>query len=268
MTPAAKTARIEALYALALRLYPPPFRDEFTPAMRQALRDAIADPNLSRRELLPTVLRDLAASLVKEHLAMLRDTFTRPALVFNALVLAGISTVLALALYAIPQQVLRLGADDPQIQLAGDLAARLEQGAPPAEAVPASQVDMARSLSPFVIVYDDHGRPLASQAQLNGKTPAPPQGVFDFVRQHGQERVSWQPILGNVRGVRVAAVVQKVEPTAGSQAAFVLAGRSLQQVEERESQVRQMAALAWIAMLALIVVGTAGFGWFTRRQPA
>jgi len=111
---------------------------------------------------------------------MLRDKYLHPALLFNAVVLAGISTVLALALYTIPQQVLRQGANDPQIQLAGDLAARLEQGVAAAEVVPAGAVDIARSLSPFVIAYDDQGRPLASQAQLDGKTPVPPSGVFNY----------------------------------------------------------------------------------------
>jgi hypothetical protein len=267
MTPLKNGSRIEGLYAVALRLYPPAFREQYAATMRQAFRDALADRSLSRRTLIPLVLRDLATSLPKEHLAMLRDTFSRPAVLFNALVLAGISTILALALYAIPQQVLRQGANDPQLQLAGDLVARLEQGVAPAEAVPAGQIDMARSLAPFVIVYDDRGQPLASQAQLNGKTPAPPTGVFNFARLHGEERVSWQPVLGSVPGVRIAAVVQRVKHPDGSAAGFVLAGRSLVQVEEREAQVSHMAGVAWIAMLGLIVVGTAGFGWFTRRQP-
>jgi hypothetical protein len=233
--------------------------------MRQTLRDALRDRSLSRRTLIPLVLRDLVTSLAKEHLAMLRDTFLRPALLFNAMVLAAISTVLALALYTIPQQVLRQGANDPQIQLAGDLAARLEQGVAPADAVPAGSVDIARSLSPFVIAYDDQGRPLASQAQLDGKTPVPPIGVFNYVRQHGEERISWQPVLGREHGVRIAAVVQRVN---GPQPGFVLAGRNMREVEAREQQVEQMAGLAWIAMLGLIFVGTAAFGWTTRQKPA
>jgi hypothetical protein len=266
MKPAAPSAkRLEFLYGVALRLYPPPFHGEYATAMRQAFRDALADGAVPRRALIPLVLHDLITSLAKEHLAMLRDTFSRSALLFNALVLAGISTVLALTIYAIPQQVLRQGANDPQIQLAGDLAARLEQGAAPSEAVPANAVDMARSLSPFVIVYNDQGQPLASQAQLNGQTPAPPAGVFDYVRQHGEERVSWQPVLGNVRGVRIAAVVQRV---GGAHPGFVLAGRSLREVEAREQQVEQMAGLAWIAMLALILGGTVLFGWFLRPKAA
>ena len=192
---------------------------------------------------------------------MLRETFARPALLYNALVLTGLSTGLALALYAIPQQVLRQGANDPQIAMAGDLVVRLEQGAAPAEAVPAASVDIARSLSPFVIVYDDRGLPLASQAQLDGKTPAPPAGVFDFVRQHGEERPSWQPR----RGVRIAAVIQRV---GGAHPGFVLAGRSLREVEAREEQVQQMAGATWIGMLGVILVGTAVFGWYTRPKTA
>jgi hypothetical protein len=233
--------------------------------MRQAFRDALQDRKLSRSAFIPLVLRDLLSSLAKEHLAMLREAFSRPALLFNAVVLAGLSTGIALALYAIPQQVLRQGLNDPQLQLAGDLAARLEQGVAPSEAVPATSVDMARSLSPFVIAYDDQGRPLASQAQLDGKTPVPPSGVFDFVRQHGEERVSWQPILGNSHGVRIAAVVQRVN---GAHPGFVLAGRNMREVEARIDLVQQMAALTWIGMLALIAVGTAAFGWYTRPRTA
>jgi hypothetical protein len=186
-------------------------------------------------------------------------------LVFNALVLSALATGLALALNTIPQQVLRLGANDPQIQLADDLTARLEEGIPPAEALPAGFVDMARSLSSFVIAYDDQGRPLASQAQLNGQTPAPPRGVFDYVRQHGEERLSWQPILGNAHGVRIAAVVQRV---GGAHPGFVLAGRNMREVEAREEQVQQMAGLTWIGMLAVILIGTAVFGWYTRPKAA
>ena len=193
---------------------------------------------------------------------MVRDSFTRPALLFNALVLAGIATGVGLALYAIPQQVLRNGLNDPQIQMAGDLEARLEQGVSPAEAVSAGSVDMARSLAPFVIVYDEQGHPVASQAHLNGSIPAPPSGVFDYVRQHGEERVSWQPILGSEHGVRIAAVVQRV---GGPHPGFVLAGRNMREVEARESQVLYMAGLTWLGMLGLIFVGTIAFGVYTRR---
>jgi hypothetical protein len=230
--------------------------------MQQAFRDARRDKVLRRRTLIPLILRNLITSLLKEHIAMLRASLTRPALVFNALVLAGIATGVALALYAIPQHVLRSGLNDPQIQLAGDTAARLEQGIAPTDAVPASQqIDMARSLSPFVIVYDDQGRPVASQGLLNGSIPTPPHGVFDNVRRSGQERLSWQPILGSERGVRIATVIERVN---GPHPGFVLAGRNMREVESRIADVQTMAGLTWLGMLGLIAIGTITFAIYTH----
>ena len=80
-------------------------------------------------------------------------------------------------------------------------------------------------------------------------------------RQHGEERLSWQPR----RGVRIAAVVQRV---GGAHPGFVLAGRSLREVEDREEQVLQMAGATWIGMLGVILIGTAVFGWYTRPKTA
>ena len=262
--------RIETLYALALRLYPSPFREAYAPPMRQTLRDALADRTLPRRSLLATVTRDLLTSLVKEHIAMLRATYARPALLFNAVILAGIATGVALALYAIPQQVLRNGANDPQIQMATDLAATLNRlGVEDSLRQGAllnigGVVDMAHSLSPFLIVYDDRGKPLGANAQLNGQTPTPPSGVFDFVRQHGEERVSWQPVFG-AHSVRIAAVIERVN---GPQPGFVLAGRSMREVEARIEQVRNMAGLTWLGMISLIAIGTLVYGRLTRPDLA
>jgi hypothetical protein len=252
---------LEVWYGRALRLYPASFRAAYGGPMRRVFQDALADSSLSRRAVLSMVIRDLMLSVIQEQFAMMRETYSRPALLFNALVLAGISTVLGLALYAIPQQVLRLGLDDPQLQLAGDTAARLEQGDAAADTVSNVSIDMARSLAPFVIVYDEWGRPLASQARLDGGVPAPPAGVFDYVRQHGEERVSWQPVSGGVRGVRIAAVIERV---GGTHPGFVLAGRSMREVENRIAQIEKMAGLAWLAMLGLVVAGTLAAGWYTR----
>jgi hypothetical protein len=263
MIPAPAESKAEKLYALALRLYPEPFRDSYAIPMRQALRDALGDHAISRRSLLGLFSRDLLTSLFKEHLTMLRATYARPALLFNALILAGIATGIAFALYSIPQHLLRSGANDPQIQLATDTAILLEGGADPSVAVSAANVDIARSLAPFVIAYDDQGRPLASQATLNGSVPVPPAGIFDYVRQHGDERLSWQPILGRTGGVRIAAVVQRVS---GSHPGFVLAGRSLREVETRIGDVEKMAGVTWLGMLTLIVVGTAIYGRLTRPE--
>ncbi|HEU5350970.1 MAG TPA: hypothetical protein VFU55_05195 [Terracidiphilus sp.] len=252
-------ARLEQWYARALGLYPMRFREAYDETMAQAFHDALEDPGWKRGPLLRTTARDLAVSLGKEWLAMMFSSLTRPALMFNALVLAGISTVLALFLYAIPQQVLRQSLNDPQIQMAGDLAAKLETGTAATEAVAAKKVDMARSLDAFANVYDGTGRVLTGQGELDGHVIGPPQGVFDYVRQHGQERVTWQPRPG----VRIAAVVERVT---GAQTGFVLAGRNMREVEARETHVGQLAGMAWLAMLGLIASGTLGFAWYTERR--
>ncbi|WP_348264672.1 hypothetical protein P8935_09070 [Telmatobacter sp. DSM 110680] len=253
--------QIERLYARALRLYPAEFSDTYAPAMRQALRDALSDKTFPLHKLIPLIFRDLVTSLIKEHIDMLPNSLTRPALIFNALILAGIATGVALALYAIPQHLLRSGLNDPQIQLAGDVAARIEQGVTPADAIPASQqIDMARSLSPFVIVYDEQRHPIASQGLLNGSIPTPPPGVFENVLKNGEERLSWQPVRGS-GGVRIAAVIQRVN---GPHTGYVLAGRNMREVEARIADVQTMAGLTWLGMLGLIMVGTITFAIYTR----
>lgn len=252
-------ARLESMYALALHLYPKPFRQAHANPMRQALRDALNDHSLSRRTLIVVILQDLLTSIVKEQLLMLREAFVRPVLIFNALVLTGLATVLALALYAIPQQVLRRGADDPQVEMADNLVGQLEQGITAGTAVPADKIEIAHSLSPFVIAFDDQGRPIASQAAINGQMPTLPKGTLDYVREHGEYRFTWRPS----GATRIAAVVRRVH---GDHPGFVLAGRSLREETLRQIAVKQMATLAWIAMLALIVVGTAAFGWVTRPR--
>ena len=56
-------------------------------------------------------------------------------------------------IYGAAQQVLRLTANDPQIQMAQDAAASLNAGNTPTSLVP-SKVDSKVSLAPFIEVYD------------------------------------------------------------------------------------------------------------------
>ena len=151
----------------------------------------------------------------------------------------AVATVLAAFLYAVGQQLLRQGANDPQVQLAEDAAARLAAGQPAQSLVPAAPVDPSASLSPFVIVYDRAGRVLASSATLHGQMPVLPAGVLDNVSAGHEARVTWQP----EPGVRIAAVVAQADGSAG----YVLAGRSLREVERREDQVLLLAVAGWLA---------------------
>jgi hypothetical protein len=160
---------------------------------------------------------------------------------------AAIAAILCLLVYAAVQQSLRTGANDPQIQLAEDAAAALERGDALASVIPAGKVAIEASLAPFVIAYDSAGHPLAGSGLFHGQLTAPPSGVFDFVRTNGEERVTWQP----ERGVRIASVVTHAN---AKPVAFVLAGRSMREVEARVQYVRVAAAAALVVTLAATLV--------------
>jgi len=151
--------------------------------------------------------------------------------------------------YLTVQQSLRMGANDPQIQMAEDAASQLNTGASVESVIPSNKVEIADSLAPFVIVFDQSGKVLASSATLHGAVPIYPSGVLDYTRQKGQDRVTWQPEVG----VRMATVVVSYKN------GLVLAGRSLLEVEIRETQVEQLSILAmlaiWIVTLIVIVLG-------------
>ena len=166
------------------------------------------------------------------------------------LLAAIVVTGLVGLLYAAVQQDIRLGANDPQIQMAEDAAAKLAGGQSVQSVVPSEKVDVATSLAPYLIIFDANGNPIASSAQLDGQTPTIPQGVFDSVRKNGEDRITWQP----QSGVRSAIVVTQFT---GSVSGFVVAGRSLREVEKREDGLLQILEAGWIVMMLVTFVVTA-----------
>lgn len=150
--------------------------------------------------------------------------------------------------YAAVQQALRQSANDPQIQMAEDAAYALAQGAAVETIVPPAEVEVRRSLSPFLIVYDDSGMVLKTSGLLDGQVPSLPRGVLDYTCVHGHDRVTWEP----QRGVRMAAVVVRYQ---GQESGYVLAARSLREVEKREDQTLLIAGLAMLCVLAASLVG-------------
>ncbi|MGE5222720.1 MAG: hypothetical protein ACM3PY_09790 [Omnitrophica WOR_2 bacterium] len=158
------------------------------------------------------------------------------------LALAAAITAICGLIYLAVQQNFRMGANDPQIQIAEDAAYRLANGESAASLVPAQSVDIARSLSPYLIIYDRDGKPIASNALLHSQVPQLPAGVLDYTRQAGEDRISWQP----EPGVRSAAVIVAIQ---GSSGGFVLAGRSLREVENRENNLTLIIGLGWAVTL-------------------
>ncbi len=141
------------------------------------------------------------------------------------------------------QYMMRQGANDPQIQMARDVAAALDSGQAPAELVATRTVNMRTSLAPFVIVTDANRKVLAATGTLDGKQVIPPAGAFTAAAAaaNHENRVTWQPAAG----VRQATVV--VARNGG----YVLAARNLSEVEAREVQVQKMASATLVALLLI-----------------
>ena len=155
-----------------------------------------------------------------------------------------ISVFCALA-YATVQQSLRQGLNDPQIQMAEDAAYALNNGATINSLIGDSKVEMSRSLAPFVDSYDSNGNVVAGSGLLNGQLPDYPKGALDNAKQNGENRVTWQPDAN----VRIASVVVPYNN------GFVMAGRNMREVEQRESQTEMFAGLAWIlSLIATFIV--------------
>jgi hypothetical protein len=165
--------------------------------------------------------------------------------------LAAAITVVCGLVFAAVQQSQRRDANSPQIQMAEDAASALAGGVPMDSVIPSAKVNIAHSLAPFLILYDNAGGPLASSASLNGSVPGVPSGVLESTRVGGQNRVSWEP----APGIRIAAVVTHYAGPGG--AGFVLAGRSLREVEANEAATELIAGAAWLAGLTLTLFAVA-----------
>ena len=171
-------------------------------------------------------------------------------------VTAGITVIFGV-IYATTQQSYRTAANDPQIQIARDLDLRLRQGKP-VQNFFTDTIDITRSLSPFVALYDANGKPLRSSGYLGNKMPSLPAGVFDFTRSHGEYQVTWQP----QRGVRIAA---EILSSTAFPVSFIISGRSLQEIEAREHDLVTMVFIGWIACIALALLH-ALFQFYSNNQ--
>jgi hypothetical protein len=165
------------------------------------------------------------------------------------LFIAGLGTIIIGFTYVAAQQDLRQGANDPQIQIAEDTARVLERGGDPREVLAQTQAtDIAESLAPYLVVFDASGKPIAGSGLLDGNLPTLPADVFDYAKSYGEDRLTWQP-QADVRSALV------IVPYGGTQPGFVLAGRSLREVEKREGALSSMAFLAWCAMVFVAFIG-------------
>ena len=100
-----------------------------------------------------------------------------------------------------------------------------------------------------------NGQILTASATLHGTPIAPPSGVFASARTMTMDTLTWMP----EQGVRSAIVV--IHYANG----YVLAGRSLQLVEQRESDLEGLVALACALTLLATYIGSFTAQWLGSR---
>jgi hypothetical protein len=180
---------------------------------------------------------------------------------YGAVAVTGVCGLVYLAV----QQNIRESANDPQIQLAEDAAARIEMGVAIENVMLSGpSVDISTSLAPFMAIYNSAGALVLSSATLDGHPLQLPQKLFDTSTWLAQKtytensmeetRITWQP----EPGVRSAVVVVQTASPSGIQ--YVAVGRSLREVEDRESQLEFEVFIVWfVTLVALFVLS---FGWW------
>lgn len=170
--------------------------------------------------------------------------------------LAVAITALCLLIYAAVQQDIRIGGYDPQVQMAEDTAFDLSQGKTPVQVLPQTPVEVTGSLSPFMIIYDSSGKVLASSVTLDNQTPKVPQGIFSDA-QNKELRFTWQPRTD----VRIATIVTKYN------GGFVLAGRSMREIENRTAMLLFRVGAVWVGTLfATLIVTIMGFALLPKKH--
>jgi len=152
-------------------------------------------------------------------------------------------TLLCGIIYIVAQQIYRLSANDPQYQMAQDAAYYLNDGADPKLLISPFQVELTQNQGPYLIIYNNAGDVVATNAKLNNASPKLPYGVLENALKNGPQTLTWQPLAG----VRMATVT-----IASNKGYIVAAGRSLKKTEERIAILGAQVALGW--MMSLIIL--------------
>ena len=158
--------------------------------------------------------------------------------------------------YVVAHQNLRQGANAEQIRISEDIAAALDQGADPKKLLPTFKVDIEKSLTPFVIIFNDQDKVVSSTATFRGQTPVLPTGVLEHVRENGQSRITWQPD----EGIRSAIVVTRANN------GFVLAGRSLRETEKQVDMLTLEIFGAWVIINIATLIAVLLFTPLPRQK--
>lgn len=228
-----------SLYQLALRLYPPAFRERYAEEMLGSARQLAANAP-SKPRFAAALAWDTLLSFTREHMRL-----ASPFKPVFLLAFATFFSILLLTVSVFHQQVLRRGADRQPEQLATALSAQLAHSDTRSFTLPGPSQDIGSSAwlnsnATFAAVYDASGQVVASNATFDNALPQPPRGIFSTIRARGLYKVTWQP----QRGVRIALTGHEI-----SGGGFVLAGQSLLSAEARTARFDLFLKLMWAVLL-------------------
>jgi hypothetical protein len=201
---------------------------------------------VAKKKAVPAVVES-AKPQQKSLIATLKLTPHVRRLLMLWLPFAILTVGLGIFTYTAVQQDMRLSANDPQIELAENAANDLGSNSSATgllSVVVGDKVNMAKSLSPFILITDSTGKVLDSTGQLNGTNPVPPLSALKSAAASGEGSFTWQP----ASGVREAAVVVPYT-SSGSHKGYVVVARSLAQIDKRENELAYMAAITLLATL-------------------
>lgn len=147
-------------------------------------------------------------------------------------------TLLCGLLYLCIYQVMRVEADQAQIELAQDIATSLYKNETP-KATISGTVDIEKSVAPFIVLYNSNGSPVDGTGKLDDHLPSLPEDIFKKTQTHTERRFTWEP-RGNTR---VATVVRYYQNE--KHAGFVLAGKNLRETEHAAGSLLVLIGSAW-----------------------
>ncbi len=171
----------------------------------------------------------------------------KPSSLLAHFVAAIIISAIVLLIYISVQQSYRSSANDPQLQMARDISNALSSGKSQGKIFTVDTIDLTQSLAVFVTLFDKGGNPIQSTGFINATMPRLPQGVYQFTNSNQEDVITWQP----QPNVRMATVIEKVND---ANIGFVAVGRSLKEVEVRESNILKMSGIVLGICLALLII--------------
>ena len=179
------------------------------------------------------------------------------AVLLSWLPIAFMISILIGFMYVAISQYARSAANEPQIYLAENLAADLFRNESPSAALSNQNIDIERSVEPFVVLYDSNGRAADGTGKLDGNLPSLPQGTYEEARAQGEVRLTWKP----KNHTNIATVVRYYQSE--KRAGFVLAGKNLREVTTQRNNLLLTSAVAW----ALALIGSLAITHFIQRRP-